>query len=187
MLSAIAFTACVDNSYDLGNIDSDNIGLGSEESVITAPVGCIEINLADILLNFTRASQTYTLSDQVVESSYLLNEGWLSSDIKSALTGGNGEVSLSAAFTPYPEGLPSLTIDVWFGEIQLFDDAQVVSAQSPKVTSQMLSDEEIEAISEARTMGYRITFSESSFTCDFEEAEQIEVNLTITKNGYFSL
>ncbi|MFI3299526.1 MAG: hypothetical protein R3Y49_06970 [Rikenellaceae bacterium] len=178
-----AFTGCVDNDYDLSDVNSDNIGLGDSETIISAPIGDIVLSLDDILTDFTRATQEYTLTDQNIESTIALDEGWITDQVKNTLTSGGGTIVVSASCDVYPEGVPQMTLQLWFDNIALFDDSQVINSQNTSITSQELDSDEVNDIVNASQLRYSIYFAEKTFSCDFEDVENLVIKLSITKKG----
>ncbi len=181
--TSIVFVGCIDSEFDLGNVNNDNVGIGDSESEITLPVTSINLNLDDILVDFTRATQTYTLDSQTVEDTFSLGQGWMDEELKSQLVSEDGDVKINIEFTPYPEGLPEATIDLWFGDISLFDEAQVVNSNNTVVTTSSLSVDEIDEIYNTETLSYKVYFSEQTFSCDFEDLDCITLNVTLTRTG----
>ena len=47
-LSLLA-VSCIDNDYDLSDIDTDDIGIGDENSVFTCPLMTLRVAVADIV------------------------------------------------------------------------------------------------------------------------------------------
>ena len=51
LLCGVFATACIDNDYDLANINTDNIAIGDETSRFEAPLAKVYVSLADINSN----------------------------------------------------------------------------------------------------------------------------------------
>ncbi|MFI3280987.1 MAG: hypothetical protein R3Y44_03325 [Rikenellaceae bacterium] len=183
LLSTLFFTSCVDKDFNLNDLADDNIGLGDAETEVSAPTGDIEIALDDILTPTLRASESYTLISQTVEDVLPLASDWLSDDFKEYLTSGDSEITLSAECSPFPEGLPDITVEIFFGDVALFDTTQTLSYNDTKITSTALSQDDIDVIVSATELRYKLYFAEESFTCDFENYENLTITLTLTRTG----
>ncbi|MFI3286566.1 MAG: hypothetical protein R3Y08_07930 [Rikenellaceae bacterium] len=186
-VSSLSLASCVDDSFNLDDVNNDNVGVGDSNTVINVPVATIDLNFSDILSDFTRAVQTYTFEEQEIEDSIELGENWLDEEFKSKLTSGEGEISLTVECSEYPEGLPGATFEVWFDEIALFDGEQRLNSNNPKITTSSLGEQEIDDIAAANTLTYKVSFDEKSFECDLDELENITFSLSLTKTGAIKL
>ncbi len=186
LLLTLSLVGCVDDNFNLGDIDNENNGLGDADTEVTAPIGTIEIDL-DEIMTISRAAETYTLISQTVEDELELKEGWMSDDIKDILTSNGSEIKISVECTPFPDGLPEIKADLAVGDVQLFDATQVINAETPKITTTSLDQSEIDAIAAAKSLNYKLLFSEKSFTCDFEDCRTLTVKISITRTGAITI
>lgn len=174
---------CVDDNYDLNDLEDDNTGLGDSNSIVSAPVGDIPLPLNEILEDFTRATEEYTLIDQNVEGEYIFEEGWLSDEIKNTLTSGDGTVTVTASCETYPVGLPEITLQIWFGDIAVFEENQVINATNTEATSKDFDTDTVATMLESTQISYQVYFAEKTFSCDFEDIENLILKLSVTKTG----
>lgn len=91
-LSLLA-VSCIDNDYDLSDIDTDDIGIGDENSVFTCPLMTLRVAVADIVneqgdLDGILAEADVWLPDR-------LPDGAEAVDVKR-LTGGDGQQAQQA-------------------------------------------------------------------------------------------
>ncbi len=180
---ALLFSSCVDNSYNLDDLDDDNTGLGDSTTEVSAPLGTIEIPFENIIEGYTRAAQQYTLIDQTVEDEFTLEDEWLSESIVSSLTDSDGTITITASCDNYPEGLPEITFEVWFGSIAFFDGVQVISSENPSITTGELSAQDVKDIAASTTLKYKAYFSEKTFTADLGDLDGLVIKITINKTG----
>ncbi|MFI3287633.1 MAG: hypothetical protein R3Y61_04060 [Rikenellaceae bacterium] len=181
--AAILFASCVDNSYNLDDLDDDNTGLGDSSTEVSAPLGTVEIPFENIIEGYSRAAQQYTLIDQTVEDEFLLEDGWLSESIVNSLTDSDGTITITASCDNYPEGLPEITFEIWFDSVVFFDGVQVISSENPSITSGELTAQEVKDIAASTTLKYKAYFSEKTFTADLDDVESLVIKLSITKTG----
>ncbi len=182
-LSIFSLVGCVDREFDLSDVNDENVGLGDANSVVTVPITTIELNFEDILSNYTRATQSYTLSNPTIEKSIELGENWLDEDLKSTLTDGDGDIYLTLECVTYPAGFPSASYELWFDDIAILDQAQTISEENPSITTSALNDQMIDEIAASTSLNYKVTFSELTFECDLEELENLTFQLSLTRTG----
>ena len=84
-LSLLA-VSCIDNDYDLSDIDTDDIGIGDENSVFTCPLMTLRVAVADIV------NEQGDLDGILAEADVWLPEAV---DVKR-LTGGDGQQAQQA-------------------------------------------------------------------------------------------
>ena len=99
-LSLLA-VSCIDNDYDLSDIDTDDIGIGDENSVFTCPLMTLEVAMSDITNEQDDLDRV--LAEANVWLPSRLPGGAEAVDVKK-LTGGNG-TQQQEAYLSGPQGL----------------------------------------------------------------------------------
>ncbi len=99
-LSLLA-VSCIDNDYDLSDIDTDDIGIGDENSVFTCPLMTLEVAMSDITNEQDDLDRV--LAEANVWLPSRLPGGAEAVDVKT-LTGGNG-TQQQEAYLSGPQGL----------------------------------------------------------------------------------
>ena len=91
-LSLLA-VSCIDNDYDLSDIDTDDIGIGDENSVFTCPLMTLRVAVADIVNE--QGDLDAILAEADVWLPNRLPDGAEAVDVKR-LTGGDGQQAQQA-------------------------------------------------------------------------------------------
>ena len=91
-LSLLA-VSCIDNDYDLSDIDTDDIGIGDENSVFTCPLMTLRVAVADIVNE--QGDLDGILAEADVWLPNRLPDGAEAVDVKR-LTGGDGQQAQQA-------------------------------------------------------------------------------------------
>lgn len=104
LILCLSIISCVDNDYDLTDINTDNITIGGENLVI--PMGRIEIDLGQLL---TKASQT--INFPVNDAYDLGNDGFFDESILDKLPNDGNFTLVSVVSNPIGE---TLSLRLWF-------------------------------------------------------------------------
>ena len=100
-LSLLA-VSCIDNDYDLSDIDTDDIGIGDENSVFTCPLMTLRVAVADIVNE--QGDLDGILAEADVWLPNRLPDGAEAVDVKR-LTGGDGQQAQQAYGADVADGL----------------------------------------------------------------------------------
>ncbi len=133
--SAILQAGCnVDSDYDLSNIESDSLGLGTDESVFDIPLAKVTLNAADFLIN-DELSSYGILADSKVTS--------MSSDITDAFVTDHWDAGIMGLIYQINSILPTELSGEYADGIDLsrFDDAAYVSDLVGIVVDEYANDE----------------------------------------------
>lgn len=194
IVATLTLSSCVDNAYDLSDIDTDNQVIGTGGFVV--PLGNVEIDLTEFIEDYTpmassKAVQTYEFRPYTDE--YDIEAGF-DDGLIDQLTE-YGEITLHAAISNVDVFKFNLDITVDFingsDKINLVTDRNVSTAGgSVALESKLLNKEILTRIANSTKVGLSIAPTDGqpkTFQYDVNQAHKVSIRLTIKKTGGIKL
>lgn len=199
LILAVAFStsSCVDNAYDLSDVNTDDLVIGTGGFVV--PLGDIEIDVAQFIEDYNPASDMASKAPQQYKfapySDKIKIDAGFDEGLIKQLTE-YGEIKVNATASNIDVFGFNLDIKVDFTDsqnntINIINDKNVSTSKgSVNLTTKTLDKDMLTQIANSEYVKLNIAPSgggTETFTYDLDQAQKVKIRLTITKTGGIKL